>query len=177
MYESWDEPQGFLGTRPSGRIGQCHVGACRARDSATVDITHTPTPSIPKTPALMEYVPPAFDGYALASPEWFIVTRYHYYTYEYHRNGHMPPTLEKGMTLELTAHYRTHRNNPDDIQIEVSQGHNSIGVLAHGEIAPVHELMRNRIPLVARIEHLVHYEMPPEIERVEGMRVMIYRPV
>ena len=134
-------------------------------------------PSIPQVPALMRYEPPAFDGYALVSPDWFIVTRYHYYIYEYHRTGLMPPTLEKGMTLELTAHYRTHRNNRDDIQIELSQGHHRIGVLAHGEVAPVEELMRNRIPLVARIEHLVDYEMPPEIKRVEGIRVMVYRPV
>jgi len=33
------------------------------------------------------------------------------------------------------------------------------------------------VPLVARIEHLVDYEMPPEIKRVEGIRVMVYRPV
>ena len=141
-------------------------------------VTARPSPpSIPQVPALMRYKPPAFDGYALVSPDWFIVTRYHYYIYEYHRNGLMPPTLEKGMTLELTAHYRTHRNNPDDMKIELSQGHNSIGVLVHGEVAPVEELMRNRIPLVARIEHLVNYETPPEIERVEGIRVMVYRPV
>ena len=146
-------------------------------EPATARPLTPPAPSIPQVPALMRYEPPAFDGYALASPEWFIVERYHYYTYEYHRHGHMPPTLEKGMTLELTAHYRTHRNNPDDIQIELSQGHNSIGVLAHGEVAPVQELIRNRIPLVARIEHLIHYEMPPGIERVEGVRVMVYRPV
>ena len=146
-------------------------------EPATARPLTPPPPPIPQVPASMRYVPPAFDGYELASPEYFIVTRYHYYTYEYHRNGRMPPSLKKGMTLELTAHYITHRNNPDDIRIEVSQGHNSIGVLTHGAVGPVQELMRSHIPLVARIEHLVHHDMPPEIERVVGVRVMVYRPV
>jgi hypothetical protein len=121
--------------------------------------------------------PPAFDGYAPVSPDWFIVTRYHYYIYEYHRNGLTPPTLKKGMTLQLIAERTRHQHIPGDIRIDVLYGHHSIGTLSHGDVAPIQELMREGTPLVARIEHLVHYEMPPEIERVEGIRVMVYRPV
>jgi hypothetical protein len=126
---------------------------------------------------VIQYQPPAFDGYAAVSPNWFIVTRYHYYIYEYHRNGRMPPTLEKGMTLQLIAERTRHQHMPDDIRIDVSHGHHSIGVLAHGDVAPIQELMREGTPLVARIEHLIHYEMPSETKRVQGIRVMVYRPV